>query len=878
MRRLREWVLRLVGLFNQRRKDQDLEKEIESHLELHIADNLRSGLTPEEARREAMIKLGGIESMKEAYRDQRGLPWLETTWQDVRYALRLLAKNPGFTAVTVLTLALGIGSNTAIFSIANSVLFKPLPYKEPGQLVQLWEAPELGKRNSVSPGAFLDWKEHATVFEGLWVVDETERNLTGRGEPERIRGLGMSAQGLEMLRVHPFLGRVFVPEEDQIGKDKVVVLTEGWWRRSFGGKPDVLGQSIQLNDQSYTIVGVIPERALLWKEAEFVTPFTLSPQEANQRSVNWLRVMGRLKRGVSVEEGQVAMNTLAAQLKPLYPAYKKNWGVMVVPLRDEITGDIRPTLLLLLGAVSFVLLIACGNVANLHIAKASSRQKEMAIRATLGATRWRVTRQLLIETTLLSIFGGVVGVLTAIWSVQAVSQLSGISLPRTQEISVDLRALGFALVTSVAAGLIITLLPARQISRSDLNDTLKSWARGSAAGSESRTRGAMIAVEVALSFVLLIAAGLLLNSFVRVSSVPPGIGLDNAMTMQISLPQKKYPNWERRAAFFGQVIERIAGLPGIEASGVLQTPPLAGYRPETAFSISGRPPGPNAIQPVGMDFCTPDFFRAAGIPLIKGRRFGLRDTVGQPRVAIINQALAREYFPNEDPLGKRLQLEPGRDDLYAEWEIVGVVGDVRQHGLTEPAKPGVYRPLAFSYFGNGASLIVRSSVNPLALMNSIRQAVLEVDPNQPVTDVRTLEDVVANSMAQRRFALGLIGGFAGAALLLAAIGLYGVVAYTVSKRTQEIGIRIALGAARGNILALVLGQGMKLVGLGIFIGMAAAVGLTRLLRNMLYEVQPTDFSTFLGVALVLSIVAMFASWLPARRAMKLDPVAALRSE
>ena len=797
---------------------------------------------------------------------------------DLRFAIRQLLKNPGFTAVAVLTLALGIGANTAIFSIVDTILLKPLPYEDAGQLVQVWEAPQPGKRNSVSPGAFLDWKEHAAIFEGLWVVDETEKILIGKGEPERIRGVGMSARGLEMLRVRPLLGRIFVPEEDQIGKDKVVVLTQGFWTRRFGGKPDVLGESMQLNDQSYTIIGVIPERSLLWKEAEFVIPFTLAPGEANQRSVNWLRVMGRLKRGVSVQEGQAAMNNLAAQLKPLYPAHKKNWGVTVVPLKEQITGNIRPTLLLLLGAVSFVLLIACGNVANLLIAKASGRQKEMAIRATLGATRWRVIRQLLTETALLSFLGGVLGGLLAVWSVRAVGQLSGISLPRTQEIGVDLRALGFALVASVATGLIITLLPVRQISRFDLNDTLKMGTRGSATASLSRGRGAMIAIEVALSFVLLIGAGLLLNSFVRVSSVPPGIRSENALTMRISLPQKKYPDWEHRAAFFDQVIERIDGLPGIEAAAIVQTPPLAGYRPETAFSISGRPLGPNAIQPVGMDFCTPDFFRAAGIPLLKGRSFTRQDKIGQPRVAIINQALAREYFPNENPLGKRLQLEPGRDELYAEWEIVGVVGDVRQHGLAEPAKPGVYRPLAFSYFGNGGSLIVKSSSNPLVLVASIRRTVLEVDPNQPVTDVQTLDDVVAKSVAQRRFVLGLIGGFACAALLLAAIGLYGVVAYAVSQRTQEIGIRLALGAARRDIFALVLGEGLKLVGLGIFFGVSAALGLTRVLTNMLYEVRPTDLSTFLGVSLVLSIVALFASWLPARSAMKLDPMEALRDQ
>ena len=797
---------------------------------------------------------------------------------DLKFALRQLLKNPGFTAVAVLTLALGIGANTAIFSVVDAVLLKALPYDDPGQLVQVWEAPQPGKRNSVSPGAFLDWKEHAKVFDSLSLVDETEKNLTGDGEPERIKGLAMSARGLEMLRVRPVVGRTFTPQEDQVGSDKVIVLTHRFWTRRFGGNPGVIGQTLQLSDQTYAVIGVLPPRSLLWEEAEFVIPFTLAPGEANQRSANWLHVMGRLKPGVSVEQAQVAMNALAAQLKPLYPAHKKDWGVTVVAMREQLTGDIKPTLLILLGAVSFVLLIACGNVASLLLAKASGRQKEMAIRAALGASRGRVIRLLLTETVLLSLVGGALGIVLAYWSVGTISQLTAINLPRSQEIGVDLRALGFALFVSVLTGMVMGLVPALQISRPDLNDTLKEGARGSAAGRRSQVCGALIASEVALSLVLLIGAGLLLNSFVRISFVPPGIKPENGLTMRIALPEKKYPDAERRAAFFQQVMERIDRLPGVEGSGVTQTLPLAGYCPETSFSISGKPQREDNIYSVGMDFCTAGYFQAVGIPLLKGRTFDRRDKIGAPGVVLINEALAREYFPNEDPLGKHLYLYSGMGKTDAGWEIVGIVGNVHQHGLTEPVKPCVYRPLSYSFIWHGGNLMIRAANDPAALVKSVRQTVLEVDPNQPVANVQTLKEIVRKSLSQRSFILALIGGFAGAALLLAAIGLYGVMGYAVSQRTREIGVRMALGARQRDVVSMVIGQGMRIVLIGLAVGMIGAVGLSRLLQGFLFEIKPTDPTTFVAVPLILLAVALFACWLPARRAARLAPMVALRTE
>jgi putative ABC transport system permease protein len=797
-------------------------------------------------------------------------------YNDLRFAARMLLKNPGFTAVAVLTLALGIGVNTAIFSVVDSVLLKPLPYERPGQLVQLWEAPSPGKRNSASPGAFLDWREHGTTFESLSLRQNTAMNLTGVGEPERLSGLAMSASGLQILRARPLLGRTFAPDEDQPGKDKVVVLSHGLWQRRFGGETDIVGRTIQLNDQSYTVIGVLPPRFLPWDKAEFVIPSAIDSDDSNQRGAHWLQVIGRLKAGVTVDQGKAEMNALAARLKPLYPAFKKDWGVTVVSMHEQITGDIKPTLLILLGAVGCVLLIACTNVANLLLAKASARQKEMAIRAALGASRGRVIRQLLVESMLLSLIGALLGLLLALWCVGVIGNLASVNLPRAHEVGLDLRVLGFAVLVSLFAGVAFGLIPAVQASRPDLNETLKEGGRGSQGGARNRIRSGLIVSEVALALVLLVGAGLLLNSFFRLYNVSPGFNTQNALTMQISLPGNKYPDAKRRTAFFERVLERIESLPGVEAAGVMGTMPINGS-PDIFFAVSGRPGQPENGYSTDFDFCSPNYFRAMGIPLLKGRSFDQRDRVGSSRVVIISEALAREYFPNEEPLGKRIHLDVSTGKIDEGWEIVGVVGDVRMRGLGEMIKPCVYRPQAFSPWGSGR-LLIRTVGTPLALTEGVRKAVFEVDPSQPVANVRTVEDVIAASVAQRRFSLMLLSTFAGAALLLAAIGLYGVVAYTVAQRTREIGIRMALGANRGAVVALVLRQGMKLAGIGIVVGIAGALGLTRVLTKLLYGVKPNDPLTFAGVSLVLLCVAVLASWLPARRAGRVDPIVALRTE
>ncbi|MBX3744800.1 MAG: ABC transporter permease [Verrucomicrobiae bacterium] len=600
---------------------------------------------------------------------------------DLKFAFRQLLKTPGFTAVAVFTLALGIGATTAVFSVVDSVLLKPLPFEEPGKLVQVWEAPGPGQRNWASPGAFLDWREHGNVFEDLSLLDSRRLNLTGEGSPELISGVGMSASGLRILRARPFLGRVFAPDEDQPGKDQVVVLSHGFWQRRLGGDASVVGRTLQLDGRSHTVIGVLAPMVLPWGPADFIVPMAVRPNDSNQRGSHWLQVFGRLKPGETVERAGTELSAVAAQLRPLYPAWKQGWGATLVPLHEQITGDSRPTLLVLFGAVGCVLLIACSNVANLLLARSSGRQKEMAVRAALGAGRWRIVRQLLTESVLLSLTGALLGLLIAFWAVGAIKHLNAVNLPRAGELGLDLRVLGFSVLISLLAGVVFGLVPALQTSRIHLNDMLKEGARTSGTGPRNRVRSGLIIAEVALSLVLLVGAGLLLNSFVRLAHVPPGINPRNVLTMQVTLPEKRYPDAAGRTDFFERALERIGALPGVEAAGVVGRRPVGGGSMDTTFVIAGRSDAPPTGHGVDFDFCTPDYFQAAGIPLRKGRPFAWSDKVGSPRVVIINEALARQHFPNQDPLGQRIHLDVATGNIDEGWEVVGVVGDVRQHAL-----------------------------------------------------------------------------------------------------------------------------------------------------------------------------------------------------
>ncbi len=881
------WLVRVIGVIVPGRLRANWRREWEAEL-LH-----REELLAEWDRLDWRTKLDLLRRSTSAFWDAI---WLQPKrledemFQDLQFGVRMLLKNPGFTTIAVLTLALGIGANTAIFSVVNGVLLKPLTYEQPEQLVNLWEAAPWGQ-STVSPGAFTDWRDGSASLEALSVARDKSMNLVGNladeGQPERLIGLEVSASYLQILRLQPMLGRGFLPGEDKPGGDnKVVVIAHGLWQRRFGADPGIVGRQIRLNSEPHTVIGVLPPRAALAgqdrnEDRQFLIPFVLgSGEDHTTRSNHLFNVIARLKPAVTLEQAQAELTALKQRLQPLYPKDKEDWAVKVAPLHEHITGGVRPTLLTLMGAVGFVLLIACANVANLLLAKAASRQKEMAIRAAMGASRWRVIRQMLTESSLLGLLGGSLGVGLAYWGVQALSNWSGGDLPRADEVAIDGRALAFSLLVSVGAGLLFGLAPALQVSASNLNETLKEGGRASAMKSGHRVRGGLIVAEVALALVLLAGAGLLVRSLIRLLNVDPGFNPQNTLAMDISLPKAKYPLYrDDRSRFLHRIFERLEALPGVEAAGMASSAPLSG-----SYNGSGLKRLDQSQQEYHSSFnsVSGNYFSALGIPLLRGRVFSDRDDftndlrfTNEQLVVIINEALAKKMFPNEDPLGKRVRFwnYEGRD---LDWEIVGIVGNVRQMRLDDAGMERFYIPQAF--FWQDGSLIVRTKGEPLALTETIRKEILALDGEVPLSNVRTMEQVISGSLSTRRFTLTLLGIFAVTALALAVIGLYGVMAYAVTLRTHEIGIRMALGARRADILWLVLRQGLWLTTLGLAVGLAGALALTRVLQNHLYETGATDATTFASVSSLLVIVALLACLIPARRATKVDPMVALRHD
>jgi predicted permease len=860
-------LAKLRALFRRKNLEAEMAEEMRQHLERRTQEKLGEGLTSQEARYAAQREFGGVALLQEQCRDERRFVWLEQMAQDVRYAARQLRRNPGFATVAVLTLSIGIGATTAIFSVVNGVLLKPLPYEEPGELVQVFEVFPVA-----SPGVFMDWREQATQFEGFAAWSGAVMNLTGTGEPQRLSGLRMTSNGFQLLRARPVVGRVFAPEEDQAGQDKVVVLTYRLWQRNFGGERGVVGRTMSLNDESYTIVGVLPDGFLPFATQEFVIPLRFDATARENRRVHPLTVLARLKAGVTREQAQVELNAIGARVRPLLPEYKRNWITTVVSLQEHLSGGMKPTLLVLAGAVGLVFLIAGTNVANLLLAKASVRQREIAVRAALGASRGRIVRQLLTESLLLSALGALVGLLLAFWSMGGVRHLlASRGFARTEEVTLDPVVLGLALTIALLAGIGFGLAPALQSSRPNLIDSLKDATRGGSATAGKRLRSALIIGEVAMALMLLAGAGLLLHSFYRLVNVPPGFSPENTLTAPLSISQRNYPDASRRSALYQRIAESVAALPGVEAAGLAASLPLRGVG-DAFFRIAGRVDQPEPGYSADYDFCTADYFRALGIPQLRGRGFTASETAADTRVAVINATFAQELFAGENPIGRHLEQN------NESWEIVGVVGDVRMRQLTQRIRPMVYRPQSPTRASSAATLVVRTRASPLALTDGVRRVIREIDPSQPVANVLTLDGVIAASLSQRRLILYLLAAFAVVALLLAAIGLYGVIAYAVTQRQREFGIRVALGAARTDMLRLVLTHGLKLVGVGLALGLAGALGLTHLLANLLYEITPTDPLTLGAVTLVLLAVGLFASWLPARRAARVDPIIALRTE
>ena len=881
---------RLRALLRREAVLRDIDKEFRFHVEMETEENIQRGLPPDEARLAAMRSFGNLGLMRDLAYDVRGGGMLETLWQDLRYGARMLLKHPGFTFIAVLTLALGIGVNTALFSVVNAVLLRPLPYAEPGRLAQLYEAnAQQGyDRFAFSLANFVDHRDQQTGFEQMAAYFRRDANLTGAGEPERVQVAVVSASFFPLLRVQPLLGRGFLTEEETLGKHRVAVLSHGLWQRRFGADPGILNHTVTLGGNAYTVVGVLPAHFQFpdpfgnnplsdaAPKVDLLTPLAYDPKNLGDRGSHFLMVLARLRPGVELAQARTEQRAIAGRLEEQYPDRNKGWTVDVYALQDEVVRYVRSALLLLLAAVAFVLLIACANVSNLLLARAAARQKEMAIRLALGAPRARLLRQLLTESLLLALVGSAAGLALAYWVMRAFISFSPANVPRTDEIRLDDMALlftfGITLLTSVAFG----LLPALQASKPDVNTTLKEAGRqaGNRAG-RPRTRSLLVVAEVALSLLLLIGAGLMIRTFISFQRVNPGFRTDNLLTMKLALPVKKYPEPQQQAAFYQQVIERVRALPGVQGVGAVSDLPMVegGF---FAFIIEGRASANAQDDPSAVwRAINPDYFRTMGIGLRRGREFTEHDQPGAAEVIVINETMAARFWPGEDPIGKRVQIY---DSEPMPWrEIVGVVNDTKEAGLDAPTRPEIYVP--FSQRPRAAmTLIAHTTAGPEQLADAMRAAVRAVDPVQPVYRVSTMEQFFSAQVAAPRATMFLMGALAGAALLLSAVGIYGVVAYAVTQRTHEIGIRMALGATRLDVLRLVVGQGMSLTLLGEVIGLAGAFALTRLMTSLLFGVSATDPATFTVIALLLAGVALLACYIPARRATKVDPLVALRYE
>src|SRR5438093_2928765 len=821
MRRLREWMMRFRGLFNKRRKDRDLDEEIESHLQLHIEDNLRLGMTPEEARRQALIKLGGIESTKEAYRDQRGLPLLETLWQDVRYGARMLRKNPGFTAVAVLTLALGIGANTAVFSVINATLLRPFPYENPEQLIILQERNAGGGLQDASYLNFADWRSQSASFESMAAECGRESfNFSGSGEPERLQGQIVSANFFQTLGIRPFRGRDFVAEDDRPGAVPVTILSYGFWQRRFGAEESVLGKPIALNNQSFTVIGVTPANTQFRTVADVFVPIGLSAERFRLRGRDpGVGVVARLKPAVSIAQAESELNAIAARLEQAYPDTNTGKRVRVESLHESFVGETRLSLLTLLGAVGLVLLIACANVANLLLVRGAARQREMALRAALGAGRWRIVRQLLGESLLLAALGGLLGVLLAYWGTNLITSYLPGGVARLHEVAIDSTVLVLTLGLSLLAGVVFGMAPAWQASRANLTQALQEGGRGST-GSRQRLRSALVVSEIALTLAVLVGAGLLIQSFWRLQQVDSGFDARNVLMMQISV--KAGPGEAARIAdFFEQLLQKVRGLSGVRSVAVADGLPILRDANWSPFNIEGRPPPEPGNQTWAIRYTvSPEYFQTLGIQLLKGREFTAQDTLNRPPVAIIDDTFARQHFQNEDPLGKGLILAlPDGPGI----EIVGVVRHLKHAGLDERAAGSPQFYLNFNQRRSSAShLLVRSVVAPLSLAGAVRDQVWALNKDQPVYNVRTMQQLVSQSISPKRFSALLMVIFGFVALVLASLGLYGMMSYSVAQRTSEFGIRIALGAQRRTLLRMVIKQAMGLALLGVAAGLIAA--------------------------------------------------------
>jgi putative ABC transport system permease protein len=797
--------------------------------------------------------------------------------RDLRYALRALGRNPGFACVSVLALALGIGANSAIFTVVNSVLLQPLRFRKPEQLVVVRERnlkagfPQF----SLSPGNYLGYRDQNHTFSGIAAFGGAGFNLAGGGEPERLRGTRVTLDFFDVLGRSPAMGRTFAAQEMQVGQNRVVILSHGLWQRRFAGSRDALGQTMKLNDELYTVIGVMPPDFQFPARAEIWTPLAMNLQNWQQRGGHYLSGIGRLKAGTSLAAAQTDLNAIAARAEQQFPNSNSGWDTTISSLQEAAVGRIRPALLTLTAAVGFVLLIACVNLANLLLSRSSARRREMGVRSSLGAGRGRLIRQLLTESLLLAAMGATAGLALAWAGTRMLVTLTPNILPRASEIALDGRALGFTAAIAVLTGILFGLAPAIHMAKTDLMAALRDGGRGNAIGfRRNRLRSVLVVGEVALALVLLSGAGLLMRSFYHLQSMDPGFDPHDMLTFRTNLPAAKYKSDEAQAAFYTRALERIRSLPGVTAAGAAQIFPLAGDDYILSFVQLGKPPVPVGNQPSAAYYAaTPGYFRALRIPIARGRDFTERDNAAAPPVAIISESMARQFYANENPLGQRIQVGNGSKPA----EIVGIAGDVRDQELEAKGRPAVYEPAAQVPF-NAMYFGIRTAGDVAALIPGVRSAMRELDAELPLDGVGTVDALVATSLSQRRFAMLLMAIFAGLALVLAMVGIYGVISYSVTQATQEIGIRMALGARRSDVLKMVFGYAGVLLAAGLAIGASAALGTGRYLASQLFEVKPTDPATYAAVAGVLLATGLAACAIPAFRAMRVDPLVALRNE
>jgi predicted permease len=878
MRTLRAWLVRLAASLSGRARRGDAADELNSHLAFHIDDNVRAGMTPDEARRAALLKLGGFTQTAESIRDRRGLPFLDTLWQDLVYAARMLRRNRGFTATAVLTFALGIGANSAIFSIVNAILLRPLPLADPARLVMIFatEARRSLQFDGVSYPAYIDWQEQNRSFESMAAFANRDLPLGTSDEVVVARGKVVSANLFDVVGVQPAIGRAF--RDWTLGSPDVVILSDGFWKRHFGGSPSAIGQTVRIDERQHTIVGVMPPRFTLDGDSEdYFQPLGVN----TNRGRGFLRTVGRLRRGVALEQARDDMSAIARRLERLYPDTHEGVGANLVPMADAVARRVRMGLLTIMSVVGVVLLIACANVASLMLARGATRQQELALRAALGAGRLRLVRQLLTESAVIAAAGGVLGLFVAHWTASALAAAVAdqFRVPGIESVRTDGMVLLFTICVSAAAGLGFGVAPAFACLSNDPSERLREASRSATGRRAPRVRRGLVIAETALALALLVGGGTLIRTFLTLRATPPGFTSARLIKADLSLPLPSFQQLDTRVGFYHAALQRVRALPGVRAAAFVSILPLNNRNNTESFHIVGKPdPSPTRGFSAVFNIASAGYFRMMGIPIRGGREFEERDAAGAPDVAVINEAAARAFWPGESPLGRQIVL-PINNEASRILTVVGVVGDVRQASLGIPPRPEIaISPMQSRLPGSSVTIVAQTEGDPKALTGSLRAAVHSANPLVPISLIATVDDVVSNSIVEPRLYATLLGAFALLALVLACVGLYGLIAYSVSQRRHEFGVRVALGAAQSTIMRLVVGEGLHLAAAGVGIGLVVAVAATRLLVGLVVGVEPQDPVTFAAVTFVLLAATLLATYIPARRAARVDPIAALRDE